>query len=81
MDQGDRTRLAQTISNILHNSDKFIGAGGTITVSLQEETAVKQVTSRCMAQESAWNRNSWRAFLSHSFRMTTVLIGARADSD
>jgi CheY-like chemotaxis protein len=40
---GDRTRLAQTISNILHNADKFTGAGGTITVSLQEETAGKQV--------------------------------------
>jgi PAS domain S-box-containing protein len=40
---GDQTRLAQTISNILHNADKFTGAGGTITVSLQEETAGKQV--------------------------------------
>ncbi|HUC96933.1 MAG TPA: ATP-binding protein, partial [Candidatus Polarisedimenticolaceae bacterium] len=39
---GDRTRLAQTISNILHNADKFTGAGGTITVTLQEEAAAKQ---------------------------------------
>jgi PAS domain S-box-containing protein len=40
---GDRTRLAQTISNILHNADKFTGAGGTITVALREEPATKEV--------------------------------------
>ena len=40
---GDRTRLAQTISNILHNADKFTGAGGTITVAIEEEAAAKQV--------------------------------------
>jgi CheY-like chemotaxis protein len=39
---GDPTRLAQTISNILHNAAKFTGAGGTITVLLQEEAAAKQ---------------------------------------
>jgi PAS domain S-box-containing protein len=40
---GDRTRLAQTISNILHNADKFTGSGGTITVALREEPAAKEV--------------------------------------
>jgi len=32
---GDRTRLAQCISNLLHNSSKFTDAGGTITVILE----------------------------------------------
>jgi signal transduction histidine kinase/CheY-like chemotaxis protein len=35
--RGDRTRLAQTISNILHNAEKFTGAGGSITVKLWDE--------------------------------------------
>jgi two-component system, sensor histidine kinase len=40
---GDRIRLAQTISNLLHNADKFTGAGGTITVGLREEPASREV--------------------------------------
>jgi signal transduction histidine kinase/CheY-like chemotaxis protein len=39
---GDRTRLAQTISNLLHNADKFTGVGGTIAVALREEAAAKE---------------------------------------
>ncbi len=34
---GDRTRLAQMVGNLLHNAEKFTGSGGRITVTLDEQ--------------------------------------------
>jgi PAS domain S-box-containing protein len=36
---GDRTRLAQAVGNMLHNADKFTGAGGTVSIELREDPA------------------------------------------
>jgi PAS domain S-box-containing protein len=36
---GDRTRLAQAISNVLHNANKFTRAGGAVTIKIQEESS------------------------------------------
>jgi signal transduction histidine kinase/ActR/RegA family two-component response regulator len=36
---GDRTRLAQAVGNMLHNANKFTGAGGTVSIELREDPA------------------------------------------
>lgn len=35
--RGDPTRLSQVVGNILHNSSKFTGSGGSVEVTLQTE--------------------------------------------
>lgn len=40
---GDRTRLAQTVSNLMHNASKFTDPGAAVTVDLREDAANKDV--------------------------------------
>ncbi len=35
--EGDKTRLAQAVGNLLHNAQKFTDSGGHITISLEHE--------------------------------------------
>jgi PAS domain S-box-containing protein len=37
--EGDHTRLAQVIGNLLHNANKFTGAGGVISLRLEADRA------------------------------------------
>jgi signal transduction histidine kinase/ActR/RegA family two-component response regulator len=39
---GDRTRLAQAVSNLIHNANKFSDPGAVVTVDLSENTAKTQ---------------------------------------
>jgi PAS domain S-box-containing protein len=44
--EGDETRLAQVVGNLLQNAAKFTGPGGTTTVRVERDTAVNQVVLR-----------------------------------
>ncbi len=43
---GDRTRITQVIGNLLQNAAKFTPAGGTVTVSVEANTLLRQAVLR-----------------------------------
>ncbi len=43
---GDRTRICQILSNLLHNSGKFTPRGGRISVSLEKDGSSAVITLR-----------------------------------
>jgi PAS domain S-box-containing protein len=44
--QGDKTRIAQVIGNLLHNASKFTDSGGKVTVALSADLGVNTASIR-----------------------------------
>jgi PAS domain S-box-containing protein len=44
--QGDKTRIAQVLGNLLHNASKFTDSGGKVTVMLSAEPGADKATIR-----------------------------------
>ena len=44
--QGDKTRIAQVIGNLLHNASKFTDSGGKVTVALSADVGVNTAAIR-----------------------------------
>ncbi len=44
--QGDKTRIAQVIGNLLHNASKFTDSGGKVTVALSADPGVNTASIR-----------------------------------